>query len=407
MNGLLCSKQPERVEARLIAFRYFLLWALSVVALAGSPVMAEDWSREGVLVFDTRKVLGALERALAVHDEIPTLEAKSILFRDQRSASSELDELVREAMSLFGSPVINGLRDQYRELEVKIAEEKRKLNSYRSERVLAVADGRSLRTRLLPGETLKSMVAVTRADYDMLIEVSQNNIAAFEQERARTIVEMSQALTAIGVDLNSDQLEALMSSVIGDGMVDMSVVFNAIKDMTNQLAILTQESGESLYHAKKYYGMVVILHRIIGTMQSSFIAEVDDKYQPRLQQYRQSAQSNISESRKLLKEGGNSETLNANIRSNELTIQAIDLYSGMLTSQRKKVAQAHKVTLREMSVAENTYQTVSVSSAVVGMIREGGKAFEQLMSMQMPDIREFKNDEIREEFKALTARMAI
>ena len=81
------------------------------------------------------------------------------------------------------------------------------------------------------------------------------NIEAYEEEKALTMTQMSQALTAIGVDLDSNQLEAMMSSVVGDDIVSMSVVFNAIKDMTTQLAELTQSSGEDLAHAKKYYGI--------------------------------------------------------------------------------------------------------------------------------------------------------
>ena len=79
----------------------------------------------------------------------------------------------------------------------------------------------------------------------------------------------------------------------------------------------------------------------------------------------------------------------------------------MLNNQRRKVSEAHKVTLQEMRVARNTYHTVALSSAVVAMIREGQNTFEQLISLQMPDIREFQNDQVREEFRNLTARLAL
>ncbi|TYC63815.1 hypothetical protein FMN52_00900 [Marinobacter sp. BW6] len=381
--------------------------ALLASLLGSGSAVAEDWSREAILKFDTREVLGALEDALVVHDEIPTLEESTFIGRDQGDAEADLDELVEDAMSLFESEAINDLRTQYRELEERIEEQKKNLSEYRSERVLAVEDGRSLRTQLMPGDTLKSYVAVTKADYDMLIEASENNIEAYEEEKARTMTQMSQALNAIGVDLDSDQLEAMMSSVVGDDIVSMSVVFNAIKDMTTQLAELTQSSGEDLAHAKKYYGMVVVLHRIMAHMQASFIADVDETYLPKLTQYRDNAQSNIEESRDLISEGGNEETLENNIESNKLTIRVIELYADMLEGQRDKVAAAHEVTVREMKVADNTYRTVSLSSSVVSMIREGANTFDQLISLQMPDIREFQNEEVREEFRNLTERLAL
>lgn len=380
-----------------------VLLAMAVTVSA----QAQDWSRDGVLSFDTRKVLGKLESALKVHDEIPTLEESRLIGRDQKSAGRELEKIIRESMELFESESINGLRTQYRRLEERIATEKDNITKFRKERVLASRDDRSLRTKLMPGDTLKSFVAVTKADFDMLIEAAENNIEGYEEEKARTITDMSNALGVIGVELSGDQLEALMSSVTGDDVVSMSVVFNAIKDMTTQLAELTQESGEDLAHAKKYYGMVVILHRIIGTMQEQFVAEIDDRYLPKLQEYRGTANSNIKESRALLAAGANAETMRNNIRSNEMTIQVINLYEKMLKGQRAKVNEALKVTEKEIRVANNTYNTVSLSSAVVSMIRQGANTFEQLISLQMPDVQEFQNEQVREEFRNLTARMGL
>ena len=380
-----------------------VLLAMAVTVSA----QAQDWSRDGVLSFDTRKVLGKLESALKVHDEIPTLEESRLIGRDQKSAGRELEKIIRESMELFESESINGLRTQYRRLEERIATEKDNITKFRKERVLASRDDRSLRTKLMPGDTLKSFVAVTKADFDMLIEAAENNIEGYEEEKARTITDMSNALGVIGVELSGDQLEALMSSVTGDDVVSMSVVFNAIKDMTTQLAELTQESGEDLAHAKKYYGMVVILHRIIGTMQEQFVAEIDDRYLPKLQEYRGTANSNLKESRALLAAGANAETMRSNIRSNEMTIQVINLYEKMLKGQRAKVNEALKVTEKEIRVANNTYNTVSLSSAVVSMIRQGANTFEQLISLQMPDVQEFQNEQVREEFRNLTARMGL
>lgn len=384
-----------------IAMRLLLAMAVTVSA------QAQDWSRDGVLSFDTRKVLGKLESALEVHDELPTLEESRLIGRDQKSAGRELDRIIRESMGLFESESINGLRTQYRRLEERIATEKDNITKFRKERVLASRDDRSLRTKLMPGDMLKSFVAVTKADFDMLIEAAENNIEGYEEEKARTITDMSNALGTIGVELSGDQLEALMSSVTGDDVVSMSVVFNAIKDMTTQLAELTQESGEDLAYAKKYYGMVVILHRIIATMQEQFVAEIDDRYLPKLQEYRGTANSNIKESRALLAGGANAETMRNNIRSNEMTIQVINLYEKMLKGQRAKVNEALKVTEKEIRVANNTYNTVSLSSAVVSMIRQGANTFEQLISLQMPDVQEFQNEQVREEFRNLTARMGL
>lgn len=380
---------------------------VALLATVLGTAHADDWSREEVISFDTRSILSELEEALAIHDEIPGLEKSKLIGRDRQDAEDDLNELIADAMALFESEAINTLRDQYRQLEEKIKEQEDKLVEYRSERVLATREDRSLRTQLVPGETLKSFVAVTKADYDLLIEATEKNISAYETDRANTLNQMRQALGSIGVDLSEEQLEAMMSSVIGDDIIEMSVVFNTIKDITLQLAELTQQSGENLAHAKKYYGMVVILHRMMGQMQAGFINAVDEIYLPKLKGYRDSALANIQESRKLIDGNNNRQTLENNIESNKLTLKVIDLYAELLKNQRDKVAKAHRVTQREISIADNTYKTVSLSSSVVTMLREGTNTFDQLISLQMPDIREFQNEEIREEFRKLTDRLTI
>ncbi|CEA06365.1 hypothetical protein BN1049_02750 [Pseudomonas saudimassiliensis] len=384
----------------------FLVGLLLISTLISMSAYAEEWSRERVLSFDTRKVLGQLQKALAVQDEIPTLEKSRLLGRDQKSAESDLDELIQEAIGLLESDGINQLRSQYQRLEDRIATEKRRLTQLRRERVLAPSDGRSLSINIMPGETLKQWVASTRADYDLLIEATASNIESYEEEKTRTLDEMTAALAAIDVNLTSEQLDTMMSSVTGNDIMSMAVVFSAIKDLTVQLSVLTQESGEDLEHAKRYYGMVVVLHRLTGTMQKQFLTEVNGNYLPKLAEFRVTANDNLKEAQALMAAGANREMMRSNIEANEMTIRVVKLYEKLLNDQKDKVGKALQVTEKEIRVASNTYNTVSLSSAVVGMIREGANTFEQLISLQMPDVRQFQSEHMKEEFRRLTARMS-
>src|SRR5690606_9979129 len=222
----------------------------------------------------------------------------------------------------------------------------------------------------------------------------------------RTLDEMTAALAAIDVNLTSEQLDTMMSSVTGNDIMSMAVVFSAIKDLTVQLSVLTQESGEDLEHAKRYYGMVVVLHRLTGTMQKQFLTEVNGNYLPKLAEFRVTANDNLKEAQALMAAGANREMMRSNIEANEMTIRVVELYEKLLNDQRDKVGKALQVTEKEIRVASNTYNTVSLSSAVVGMIREGANTFEQLISLQMPDVRQFQSEHMKEEFRRLTARMS-
>lgn len=211
--------------------------------------------------------------------------------------------------------------------------------------------------------------------------------------------------SGIGLSLSTEQIDVLMSSVVGDDILKMSVVFNAIKDVTLKLEELTNQSGESLEHAKKYYGMVVVLYKLMDCMQTHFIAEIDNNYLPKLQGFKETAQSNIKESKKLMSKRVNVKTLKSNVESNELTLKVIALYKRVLMSQRDKVFKANDMTKKEMAVADNTYKTVSLSSAVSGLISDGANNFGKLISLQIPDVREFQNQKIKEEFKLLSQKL--
>lgn len=408
---VLCFYRPNRkagVSREYMMKRAINLYIAAVLlscCFSITSLYADESSRPDVLSDNVRKVMVSLENALGVHDEIPTLKDSKWLGRDQKSARHDLDNLIEKAIALLESDNINTLRRQYRQLENKIKEEQSKLSQYRAERILAVSDERSLRTRLVPGETLKGYVAVSKADYDMLIEATSINITAYQAEIKATLSNMSAELLSVGVKLKEDDLDILMSSVTGEDIISMSVVFNAIKEMTIQLAELTQQTGEDLVHAKKYYGMVVILHNLIVKMQKDFIAEVDEKYLPKLNELRKSADDNIKEAQNLAKSGVNAQTLQNNIRANELTLKAINVYDLVLKEQKAKVLKAYTVSQQEMRIANNTYKTVSLSSAVVGLINAGVRTFEHLIALQMPEVYTFQNSQMRDEFKKLTVRM--
>lgn len=377
-----------------------LLLALSIPSIAEEPATKNE-----VLSYDLKELLELLGGALEVHDELPSLEKSKFIGRDAKDAQSDIQQLIDEAIGILDSESLTQLKASYWELERRIEEQQNLIVEYRSLRLLAPTEDASLVSSVTPTATLKRMVASTRGDYDKLIEIAQNNKTGYEESLAEVTEQLRRGLHAIGVHLNAEQIQTLMSSVVGDDIVSMSVVFRAIKDVTDQLEALTNETSESLEHAKKYYGMVVILYRIVTAMQDKFITQVNGEYLPKLAQYRDDAKANIQQSKNLMSNRVNVDILKANVHANELTLQVIDLYSKMLRQQRDKVQTARDLASKEALVADNTYRTVSLSSAVVGMIKEGGNTFDTLMRIQMPDVRTFQNENVRTEFQKLTEKM--
>jgi hypothetical protein len=56
-------------------------------------------------------------------------------------------------------------------------------------------------------------------------------------------------------------------------------------------------------------------------------------------------------------------------------------------------------------VAENTYRTMTVSVGIAELIREGELDLEAVMSMDLPALRGFENEALREQYRLLNERL--
>ena len=207
--------------------------------------------------------------------------------------------------------------------------------------------------------------------------------------------------------MDPEQLKVWLSSAIGDDIISMSVVFSHIKDITLQLEELTATSGENLSYAKKYYGMVVMIHKLIVYMQNRFIEDVENNIKPKLREFNKEANSNMKEAKKLYRNDTNNQVLESNIEANKLTIKAINLYLDIVNSQQRKIKKALRISKEQEKVAINTYKTVKLSSMVSALINNGLKTFDTLSKLQIPDMAKFENKEIQEQFRKLTLRMSL
>ena len=374
------------------------VWFFFLFLIPGVSVQAEPH-------FDQERTFSLLSRALAQFEQIEQLPESRWLRRDQEGATNRMNRFIDDAIRTLDAPDLVKSRESYRKLETSIGDEKKRIAELRERRAFAPASDVTTVTKYTPTQTLRRLTASTRGDYDLLIEAHQDNVDAYERELSLIKNRMSDSLAELEIDMPADQLELWLSSAIGDDVISMGVVFQSIREVTLRLAELTQESGENLEFARRYYGMVVILHKLVVRMQEDFIHKIDTDILPNLASYRDEADEIITTSRRLLRDGGSRSSLESNIAANELTKQAINLYTRIVQSQRKKVSEALMISKREEQVAINTYQTVRLSSHVSQLIRDGLSTFETLSNLQIPDTAEFQNNEIREEFRKLTERL--
>ena len=212
-------------------------------------------------------------------------------------------------------------------------------------------------------------------------------------------------MQAIGLDLDLDGARSLLSTVNGDDFVEMCVVFDNVRGITEQLEELTNASGESLDAAKRYYGSYVVLIKMMDRIQKDFVRRTREEMMPKLTKYSDKAREIIRDAERNLKNGGNPDIARQNIKSNELTIQATELYTQYLREQANEIEARNKALQVTLKDAENTYDTVSLSSQVAEIMKEGQRNFAALLRLELPALRGFENAELKAEFERLTREM--
>ncbi|MHC4997232.1 MAG: hypothetical protein ACYTGQ_19520 [Planctomycetota bacterium] len=301
----------ERFPSRLlpVPFRLALIGALcGVIALASAGValaQEEPAKTDQVSEIDSHLnevfegVVPKLEEALGLVDRHKTLPKRTYIYgEDQSSNLEKINELLDEAIQTLGLSRLDDTRDQVRKLEFQIQQAHNDIADYRRERVTAPkAQSQTLFDKVNP-------FTYTKDQYDQMIADAESNIEDWEDQLDDLKDTFAAELRAIGIDVDRDAAESLLATVSGDDFVTMSVVFNNVKLVTEQLQTLTDQSSESLDVAKRYYGMYVVLVRILDRVQKNFVETIRERHLPRLDQIERLADKNRKEAEHLLKEGG-------------------------------------------------------------------------------------------------------
>ena len=133
----------------------------------------------------------------------------------------------------------------------------------------------------------------------------------------------------------------MFASVVGEEVIKSSIIYDNVRQISEQLMILSMESGEDLVITRRYYGMYTVLLKILMHMQQQFINNIDEVYQPRIVEIQNNVQDVNRSTRDLMRQNNNSQHqqhLQANLRAQQLTLKAATLYQQHLQNQRAKMA---------------------------------------------------------------------
>ncbi len=340
----------------------------------------------------------ALDDALNLFDDAETrpeegdLRFYDFLSRTKESQTRKVESYLDVAGDALGISSISNRRQQILDLRESISENQRDISTFKRKRISA------------PASTFNPL-GVTKSGYDKKIAVAKDAIVQAQNSIEVEKESFVKDLNRIGMDLDSDSIDNLLESITGDEFVRVSIIFDNAKSFAAELERLTNETGEDLEAAKKYYGVYLMLLKTVSRLQEKFVESVDNEYYPKLDEFAAKARKNINEAKRAIAAGGDETVLRNNIASNQLTYDAAMFYKEGLAHQKHQMMMANLECKKNILTAANTYKTVALSKDVAALMAVSRRAFDAISGLSVPDLRPFQNEKMKDAFSQLTREL--
>jgi hypothetical protein len=330
-------------------------------------------------------VLKNLDQALDINTQIDQAPESRWFGDDKQSLSEDQIDVFADIEALLNSPAISANRQHIDKLKQKITQERQDVAQLKEQRVVASGN--------------------EKEKLNQKIKQAKHKINGYTNTIAQEKTNLKLRLQEMGLLLSEQQVDVLLSRVDSDDIIKMSVIYDVLTDITNQLMELTQESNEDINQARKYYGMHVVLLKLVMNMQQSYINQLSNTYLPKINTIREETAQLSQESKKLLNSTQKQSSrmlLQKNLKAQQLTLKVANIYAQQLIIQQAKVQKALNLIKRDYRVAKNTYDTVKLSADLVRLMKTNQASFHALMNIQIPEIVPFENREMQKKFEELS-----
>ena len=341
-------------------------------------------------------------RALAVWDDLVDVFDEIIILKSEKNDASSISlfgkskkdydekiELIFQSVaSLINDPELENNRKTLQILKNKILKSQEKSSNLYAKSVLA--SGKE------------------RKELENLADDYKKDSQEYKDSKVDLIRGVRSRLALYGLDLNKNQVEVLLSRVDAGDIIGMTTSFSVIAELTEQFSDATIASGENLQIAKKYYGMHVILLELQMHIQKNYINRLRNVYLVRANDIRSENKVLIDETFKLIDdaEGTYLKIYKNNLESQKYTLKVLGLYEEILRKDLLKIETGLKKVNDNYLVSLNTFQTVTVAADLASLMAENSNLFNEVMSIQVPELIPFENLQMQKEFEALTLQLS-
>ncbi len=313
---------------------------------------------------------------------------------------TDKEDIQKDINQLF-EMIVNGLieddlliyKTKMEKLKKEISDNKSDILRYREKRV---------------GAPKKSAIYTSRSGYDRKIEETQKENVILENEIRIIKDNLKKNFSDIGVNLSAAQIDVLLTRVDGDDIIQISLVMETLKHVTDQILSLMKASKEELIQAKKYYGMHQVLLELVVYIQQKYIDKCNNVYLPKIDKM-------ISDSAQMMETTKDSmakdedprrrSIYNKNLDAQALTHKVAKLYRNDIVASRENMMEAQKIARANLNLSKNTYQTVMLSADLFDLINESQNMFAEVSKIQVPNLVPFENIQLEQKYKELTEKL--
>jgi uncharacterized protein YihD (DUF1040 family) len=305
----------------------------------------------------------------------------------------EIDEVINDILGVLTRQNLLEYKEKIAKKKEEIVELRNRILYYREKRI---------------GAPKESMIYTTKKEYTDEIKNSQDEVAILENDIRMVKKRLEKSFLSTGIELNSQQLDVLLSRVDGDDIIQMSVVMKVLNKITQQILVLMQESGEELSQAKRYYGMHLISWQLVYYIQQRYIDRVKRTYIPEIDNIIKQTNRMMSQTSVLIDKEREAEKrliYQKNFEIQKETQYVAIEYKKQLLEATNEMKKAQEMTESNIRLSQNIYNTVSLSSELYSVISESQKMFNKIAKIQMPKIIPFENLQIRKKYEEITGEL--
>lgn len=339
------------------------------------------------------EVLPKLKEGAALLQERDTLPPKRLIGRDKRAVQEDMQALFDDILHDLTGTMISQERRRLDALRLEIEKNRSLIADYKESRISAPE---------------ASTFLTTRAEYDRKIVCLQKRNEVLRQRIVELKKDLKARFASIGVNLNEAQIDALLSRIDGEDIINLTVTMHTLHYITQQIAALMEQSGESLKQAKRYYAMYALLQEFVVYIQTRYIDTNRNVYLPKVDAVIAQTTEMIRQTQrlKMLEEDPMRKNVYGhNLEALTLTLKTARRYKQDLIAAQKRVAQARNMAQKNLQMAQNTYKTVVLSSQLYDLIEQSSQTFVEVSRMQVPHIIPFENRQMARTYRELTERM--